>query len=412
MSMAVDTMRKPGPLSGVRVLDLTSVLMGPYCTQIMADLGADVIKVESPDGDTSRYVGPTKTPGRSGMFANLNRGKRGVVLDLRNPRGLALCLRLAAKADIVLHSMRKPAIERLGLDYAAVAAVNPGVIYASLYGFGKDGRYSGMPAYDDTIQAISGLAMLQAEINPEPQYVTTVVGDKVCALSAAYAVMAALFHRQRGGGGQEIEIPMFEVMTSFLLIEHIAGAVYDPPMGRPVYSRVVTPYRRPYKTTDGYLSVLVYNDKQWLRFAELSGRLGLDADTRFRSQSARSDNIAAFCAMVAEILAERTSSEWIELLEKAEIPVARLNSTEDLYSDPHLADVGFFKTIDDPLDGALRMPSAPVRFSQTPGGYDRAGPMLGEHTGEVLRELGVNDADQDELEQSGAIRRWRGKVKA
>lgn len=406
----LETEGKPGPLSGIRVLDLTSVLMGPYCTQIMADLGADVVKVESPDGDTSRYVGPSKTKGRSGMFTNLNRGKRGIVLDLRTPEGRQVCLRLAEKADIVLHSMRLPAIQRLGLDYSAVSAVNPGVIYASLYGFGKDGRYSGKPAYDDTIQAISGLAMLQAEINPEPQYVTTVVGDKVCALSAAYALMAALFHRQRGGGGQEIEIPMFEVMTSFLLVEHIAGAVYDPPLSRPVYERTVTPYRRPYKTKDGYLSVLVYNDKQWRRFAELAGRPDLATDQRFINQSARSANMAVFCTMVAEIIAERTSAEWLALLEEAEIPVARLNAMEDLHADPHLTDVGFFQEIDDPHDGRLRMPAPPVRFSETPARFKQAAPLLGEHTAEVLRELGIGEAELDGLEERGAIRRWREKA--
>lgn len=397
---------KKGPLDGIRILDLTSVLMGPYCTQIMADLGADVIKVESPDGDTSRYVGPTRTKGRSGMFTNLNRGKRGIVLDLRQEKGRDLCLKLAAKADIVLHSMRKPAIEKLGLDYAAVSAVNPGVIYASLYGYGRDGRYSGRPAYDDTIQGVSGLAMLQAEINPEPQYVTTVIGDKVSALSGAYAIMAALFHRQRGGGGQEIEVPMFEIMASFLLIEHIAGAIYDPPMGPPVYTRAVTPFRRPYKTQDGYVSVLVYNDKQWRRFTELAQRPDLAADERFRSQANRSANMADFCSIVAQILAQRTSAEWLDLLDKAEIPCARLNSTADLYTDPHLADVDFFKTLEDPRDGMLRMPAHPVRFSATPAGFSQAAPMLGEHTEDVLRELGLSVAELDELEAGGAIRRW------
>ncbi|HLT77392.1 MAG TPA: CoA transferase [Ferrovibrio sp.] len=406
------TGQKHGPLSGVRVLDLTSVLMGPYCTQILADLGADVVKVESPDGDTSRYVGPSKTKGRSGMFANLNRGKRGIVLDLRTAEGRKICLQLAEKADIVLHSMRLPAIQRLGLDYAAVSAVNPGVIYASLYGYGRNGRYSGRPAYDDTIQAVSGLTMLQAEINPEPQYVTTVLGDKVCALSAAYAIMAALFHRQRGGGGQEIEVPMFEIMASFLLVEHIAGAAYDPPLGPPVYTRTVTPHRRPYRTRNGYVSVLVYNDKQWRRFTELAGRPDLAADERFASQAARSANMADFCAMVAEIIAERTSEEWLELLDQAEIPCARLNSMADLYTDPHLSDVGFFRDLDDPHDGRLRLPFPPVRFSQTPADFKRAGPMLGEHTAEVLREIGLSEAELDQLEQRGAIRRWQEKTTA
>ena len=398
-----------GPLAGVVVLDLSSVLMGPYCTQIMADLGADVIKVESPAGDTSRYIGPGHTPDRRGTFLNLNRGKRGIVLDLVTPEGRALCLRLAAKADVVLHSMRPRAIAKLGLDYGSVKAVNPEVIYANLYGFGRAGRHADKPAYDDTIQALSGIAMLQAEINPEPQYVTTVLADKVSSLNAAYAVMAALFARERGGGGQEIEIPMFEVMASFVLVEHVVGAAYEPPLGPPVYTRTTTPHRRPYRTLDGHVAVLVYNNKQWRRFTALVDRPDLAADPRFATQADRSENMAAFCATVAQVLALRTTAEWIGLLEAAEIPVARLNTTQDLYGDPHLEDVGFFRRIEDPHDGSLRLPGYPLNFSRTPGGFTRAGPMLGEHTAEVLRGIGVTDAELDALEARGAIRRWAAR---
>jgi len=406
---ASNVKQKSGPLTGVTVLDLTSVLMGPYCTQIFADLGAKVIKVESPEGDTSRYIGPGKTADRRGTFLNLNRGKRGIVLDLTKKEGRDICLQLAAKSDIVLHSMRKQAIEKLQLDYAAVSAINPSVIYANMYGFGKDGRYSGKPAYDDTIQAVSGMAMLQAEINPEPQFVTTVLGDKVCSLSAAYALMAALFHRQRHGEGQEIEIPMFETMTSFLLVEHAVGAVYDPPISRPVYSRATTPHRRPYKTQDGYVAVLVYNDKQWRRFAELVQRPDLKVDERFSTQTARSTNMAEFCQMIGSIISERSTAQWIELLESAEIPVARLNSMEDLYTDPHLQDVGFFKSLDDPYDGRLKLPGFPLKFSKTPANFSRAGPMLGEHTAEVLGELGMSKVEIDTLVSIGAVQIWHGK---
>src|SRR5690606_1979274 len=213
-------------------------------------------------------------------------------------------------------------------------------------------------------------------------------------------------------GGQEIEVPMFEIMASFLLVEHIAGAAYDPPLGPPVYTRTVTPHRRPYRTRNGYVSVLVYNDKQWRRFTELAGRPDLAADERFASQAARSANMADFCAMVAEIIAERTSEEWLELLDQAEIPCARLNSMADLYTDPHLSDVGFFRHLDDPHDGRLRLPFPPVRFSQTPADFKRAGPMLGEHTAEVLREIGLSEAELDQLEQRGAIRRWQEKTTA
>ena len=394
---------KTGPLSGVRVLDLTSVLMGPYCTQILGDLGADIIKVENPEGDTTRYVGGSKRPGRSGMFSNLNRGKRCITLDLRNKAGRALCLRLAQQADVMIHSIRLGALERLGLGYAQVQAVNPDIIYCNLLGYGRSGRYSGKPVYDDTIQAISGMAMLQAEMNGEPQYVTTVLCDKVAALSAAYAINAALFNRQRGGGGQEIDVPMFESMASFLLAEHISGALYDPPLGRPVYERPVTPYRRPYKTRNGYLSVLVYNDKQWRRFAELTGHPELISDPRFASQADRSRNIGDFCRMVADILVQRDSEEWLQLLEQAEIPVAKLNRMDDLFTDPHLQDVGFFKAIDDPLDGRLRMPSQPVLFSKTPAGFDAAGPLQGQHGTEILQEFGLGADEISTLDEQGAF---------
>ncbi len=394
---------KTGPLAGVRVLDLTSVLMGPYCTQIMGDLGADIIKVENPDGDTTRFVGGSKRPGRSGMFSNLNRGKRCITLDLQSKAGREVCLRLVADADVMIHSIRLGAIERLGLAYPQVQAVNPNIIYCNLLGYGRTGRYSGKPVYDDTIQGISGMAMLQAEMNGEPQYVTTVLCDKIAALSAVYAINAALFSRQRGGGGQEIDVPMFEAMASFLLAEHISGALYDPPLGRPVYERPVTPYRRPYKTKNGYLSVLVYNDKQWRRFAELTGRQELASDPRFATQADRSRNIADFCRMVADILVQRDSEEWLQTLEAAEIPVARLNSMEDLFTDPHLADVGFFTPLDDPLDGRMRMPSQPVLFSKTPAGFDSAGPLLGQHTGEILDELGLAEGEIEDLRAQGAF---------
>lgn len=394
---------KSGPLSGVRVLDLTSVLMGPYCTQILSDLGADVIKVENPEGDTTRFVGGAKRHGRSGMFSNLNRGKRCITLDLRNPAGRDLCLRLAGKADVMIHSIRLQALQRLGLDYPKVRESNPDIIYCNLFGYGRDGRYSGKPVYDDTIQAISGMSMLQAEMHGEPQYVTTVLCDKIAALSAVYAINAALFSRQRGSGGQEIDVPMFESMASFLLAEHISGALYVPPLTRPVYERPVTPYRRPYKTRNGYLSVLVYNDKQWRRFVEISGRPELAADPRFASQADRSRNIADFCRMVADILLERDSEVWVEALEAAEIPVAKLNRMDDLFSDPHLQDVGFFKDLNDPLDGHLRLPSQPVLFSRTPAGFETAGPMQGEHTDQVLHEFGLENADIAALRKQGAF---------
>jgi crotonobetainyl-CoA:carnitine CoA-transferase CaiB-like acyl-CoA transferase len=398
------TMSRRGPLQGVRILDLTSVLMGPYATQVFADMGAEVIKIESPQGDTSRFVGPAKTRGKAAIFANLNRGKKGVVIDLARPEGRDIALQLATRVDVVIHSMRLQAIQKLGLDYGEIFKVNPRVIYANLYGYGRAGPYAPKSAYDDTIQAMSGMAMLQAHINPEPQYVTTVLGDKVTALTAAYAILAALFHRERSGEGQEIEVPMFETMASFLLVEHIAGAAFDPPLGPPVYTRAVTPDRRPYRTRDGYVSVLVYNDKQWQRFAALSGHPEYASDPRFATQSARSTHMAEFCQLVSQIIEERTTGEWLEALDRAGIPVARLNSTEDLLTDPHLQAVGFFRSIDDPVDGPVRLPGPPVHFSKTPAGFERPAPSLGQDTIEVLTGLGMDRSTIDDLARRGVVR--------
>jgi crotonobetainyl-CoA:carnitine CoA-transferase CaiB-like acyl-CoA transferase len=378
-----------GPLAGIRVLDLTSVRMGPYCTQILADLGADVIKVESPAGDTSRYIGPGKTPDRRGTFLNMNRGKRGVVLDLSQPEGRELCLRLAAKSDIVLHSMRSQAIGKLGLDYEAVRAVHPEVIYANLYGFGRDGRYAGRPAYDDTIQAISGMAMLQAEINDEPQYVTTVLGDKVCSLSAAYALMAALFHRQRGGGGQEIEVPMFETMVSFLMAEHLFGRAFEPPLGEAGYPRLLTAYRRPYPTRDGYLAVLPYLDDHWRAFCHLAGRPDLAASAPFATLEARSANIEAVYREVAAILSTKTTAEWVGALTPTGVPFTIVNTLEALFDDEHLAAVEFWETMEHPTEGTLRTTAPPIAFSKTAASVRRPPPRLGEHSVELLGEAGL-----------------------
>ena len=244
--------RGKGPLAGVRVLDLTSVLMGPYATQIFADLGADVIKVEDPRGDTTRFLPPGPEPGRGAMFINLNRGKRSLALDLKQPAARAALLRLVKNTDVFLHSMRAGAINRLGLDYASVREANPDIIYANLYGFGRAGSYRDYPAYDDIVQAAAGLADLQSRLNGgEPAYLATVVADKVAGLTAAYAICAALYAREKGAGGQEIEVPMFETLVSFVCAEHLSGSLFDPPIGPPEYPRVVSAERRPYRTADG-----------------------------------------------------------------------------------------------------------------------------------------------------------------
>lgn len=259
-------MGSSGPLAGVRVVDLTAMVMGPYCTQIMADMGADVIKVEPPQGDDTRYISVGPAPGMSGVFVNVNRGKRGVSLDLKSDSGQTAMRALIAGADVFIHSMRAKAIGRLGLSYADVAAINPAIVYTNCYGYGRRGPKRDLPAYDDTIQAACGLPAVQQQLTGEANYVGTILADKVAGLTALYATMMALFHRERTGEGQEVEIGMFEAVASFMLVEHANGAMFEPALGPAIYPRTVAPNRRPYRTSDGYIAALIYNDKHWAAF--------------------------------------------------------------------------------------------------------------------------------------------------
>jgi crotonobetainyl-CoA:carnitine CoA-transferase CaiB-like acyl-CoA transferase len=385
-----------GPLSGVRVLDLTSVLMGPYCTQMLADLGADVIKLESPSGDTTRQLGKAVRPGMSGMFLNLNRGKRGIVLDLREENSREALHRLIAMSDVFIHSNRPNAAEKLGIDYASIAAINPRIVYCGLYGFGRGGRYFGKPAYDDIIQATSGMARLQEEASGVPGYVASSVADKVCSLTAAYAINAALFHRERTGEGQEIDVPMFETVVSFLFAQHLTGSAFDPPLGRPAYPRVVSRLRRPHRTATDDICVLIYNDKHWRRFVDIIGRPDLLDDPRFATLAARSSNLEDYFALLDAELMRRPALEWCALFENAEIPVASMQAVDDVLEDEHLADVDFWTALESG-DGRQRLPRPPVRFSRTPARIAGPAPTLGEHTSSILSELGYSASEIEQL---------------
>ncbi|HZF43244.1 MAG TPA: CoA transferase [Sphingomonadaceae bacterium] len=384
--------RGQGPLAGVRVLDLTSVIMGPYATQIFADLGADVVKVESPDGDTTRHLPPGPEPDRGAMFMNLNRGKRSLVLDLKQPAARDVLLRLAGDADVFVHSMRAAAIGRLGLGYDAVRAANPRIVYANLYGFGAGGPYADHPAYDDIVQAASGLVALQARLSGgEPTYLATVVADKVAGLTGAYAIIAALYAREKTGAGQEIEVPMFETMVSFAMTEHLCGSLFDPAIGPPEYPRVTSPTRRPYRTADGHLGVMIYTDRQWAAFFAVLGHPDWSRDSAFATMRSRTENIGAVLGRLADVMQSRTTAEWLPLLRQAQIPATPINSPADLLVDPHLLATGFWEERDTP-DGRLRFPGIPTRFGGTPGAIGDAGPALGADSRKVLTAAGLSEA--------------------
>ncbi len=377
-----------GPLSGVRVVDLTAMVFGPYCTQIMADMGADVIKVEAPGGDNTRHISVGPEPGMSGVFVNVNRGKRSVVLDLQTEAGKAALSAIIETADVFIHSMRSRAIGKLGFSYEQVAAINPTIVYTNCYGYGRRGPDRDLTAYDDTIQAECGLPMVQQMLTGEANYVGTIIADKVAGLTALYATMMALFHRERTGEGQEVEVSMFETMASFMLVEHANGAMFTPPLGPAVYPRVVAPNRRPYRTRDGQISALVYNDKQWSAFVN-AVQPEWAANPEYATLEQRARQIDTVYALLAETFRERTTAQWLELLRSLDIPAAPLRSLDELFDNPHLNAVGFFETVDT-SSGPVRFPGIPTGFSRTPGRVGGPAPALGAHTGEILQELGLN----------------------
>ena len=395
--------RLQGPLAGVKVLDLTSVLMGPYATQIFADLGADVIKVEGPSGDTTRALPPGHDATRGGMFLNVNRGKRSLALDLKQPSARAALLKLAEGADVFIHSMRAQAIGRLGLDYAALRTANPKIIYANMYGFARSGPYRDYPAYDDIVQAASGLVDLQKRLSGgEPAYVATVLADKVSGLTGAYAVMAALYAREKTGHGQEIEIPMFETLVSFTMIEHLCGSLFQPPLGPPEYPRVTSESRRPYRTRDGHIGVMIYNDKHWRAFFAALGDPEWSRDPMFATMRSRTENIGAVLGRLADVMLTKTTAEWEALFREAEIPAMAIASTQDLLSDPHLVATGFW-TERETDAGALRFPGIPTGFMGTPGAIGDPGPALGADSLSILAEAGLGEAEIAAMQASGAV---------
>jgi crotonobetainyl-CoA:carnitine CoA-transferase CaiB-like acyl-CoA transferase len=327
----------------------------------------------------------------SGVFVNVNRGKRGIVLDLQTDAGTRALRALVETADVFIHSMRAKAIAKLGFGYEEVAAINPAIVYTNCYGYGRRGPHRDRPAYDDTIQAECGLPAVQQQLTGEADYVGTIMADKVAGLTALYATTMALFHRERTGEGQEVEVAMFETMASFMLVEHANGALFDPPLGPAVYPRTVAPNRRPYRTSDGHIAALIYNDKHWNAF--MNAVQPPWASELYSTLEQRAHQIDTVYGFVAETMKQRTTQEWLALFGELEIPAAPLNTPGDLFDDPHLNAVGMFETVDTP-HGPVRFPGVPTWFSRTPGRVAGPAPELGADTAEVLAEIGTSSPPQ------------------
>jgi len=395
--------RSARPLAGVRIVDLTTVVLGPYATQMLGDLGADVIKVEGPDGDTTRHTGPSRNPRMASLFLGTNRNKRSIVLDIKAPAARDVLLRLIDTADVFVHNIRPQKLAKLGLGPDALLARRPQLIYAAIHGWRQDGPYGGRPAYDDIIQGFAGVAGLMEILTGEPRYMPTILADKTCGLMATQAILAALLHRHRTGRGQMVEIPMFETMVSYLMVEHLYGHTFDPPEGDLGYARVLAPWRRPYRTADGCICMLAYTDRQWRRFWQAAGRPEMMDDPRFVDLAARTRHIDDVYRMAGEALAARTSQEWLAVLDEIEIPAGPVNTLADLPEDPHLAAIGFFRRMSHPTEGAIVMPDIPLRFSDSPAEISRLPPSLGEHGREILDELGLSSEHIDALAAAGAL---------
>ena len=393
-----------GPLSGVRVVDLTTVVVGPICTRTLADYGADVIKVEAPGGDLLRTMAEgSRTPGMSGKFINFNRNKRSIVLDLKNKYGHAALLRLIGKADVFVSNVRPEALARAGLDHASLAKLNPRLIHCSILAFGRGGRYYNRPAYDPIVQSLSGVAGTIARATGEPRFVPMVMSDHTSGLIAAQCIGFALYRREKTGKGEAIDVPMLENMASFVSSEHLGAATFDPPVGPTGDGRLLSPNYRPLPTKDGYVTVRPNTNAQALAFFDAIGRPELKTDPRFDSAAARTKNAAAYFEVQREGLTGKTTDEWVELFDRLDVPAARYNSIDDLLTDPHLADVGFFQPEDHPSEGRIRRTKLANTFSGGAREDETHAPRTGEHTREVLAEAGYSAPEIDALFSARAV---------
>lgn len=400
--MKSDDQDAQGPLAGIKILDLSTMILGPLATQYLGYMGADIIKIEAPSGDLTRHIGPRKSPNMGAFFLNSNINKRSVVLDLKNPASAPALRRMIEQSDVVFHSIRRAAAGRLGLLYADLAAINPQILFCHVTGFLNDGLYSERPAYDDVGQALSGLASMLTSVAGEPRYVPNIMADKVTAIHAAYAVAIGLFHRERTGVGQEICVPMMETMVGFNLVEHMWGKLFEPPLGEMGYEPIRQSSRRPCKTTDGYICIMPYSDSHWREFFALAGAAELLEQPMFATFAGRQANIVRVWEEVQTQVAKKSTATWNALLATSDIPYAPVNSMDDLLVEPHLESVGFWNLVDHPSEGQLRLPNHPLKMSKSPAALHRLPPRLGEHTREILGDFGFDEVEIQELIKSGA----------
>ena len=394
---------KEGPLSGIRILDLTAIVLGPMATQMLGDYGADVIKIEPFEGDRIRGTGVSIGPGMSALFLALNRNKRSIALNLKSPEGVVVLQKLIPTVDVIIHNMRVSAIERLGFGYGSVSKMNPNIVYCAATGFDQDGPCGDRPALDDIIQAASGLVSLNSLRGNEPEYTPSLIADKTAGMAVVNAVLAALVHRGRTGKGQYVEVPMFETMVTFMMTEHLAGMTYKSFPAKAGYDRLLEGGRKPTRTVDGYMAILPYTGEHWDELFKMAGRPELIEKYQVHNTRSRSANVVELYAELRRIVLLKTTSEWMKVCERLDIPATPIYALDDLPQHPQLQAVKLFCTAKHPSQGTIAYLRPPTKFSATPASIRALAPELGEHTEIILREAGFESAEIDDLESCRAV---------
>lgn len=388
-------------LHGITIVDLTTIVAGPFATSMLGDLGATIIKVEAPGGDGFRDTVPSRSNGMGAPFMNINRNKQSIGLNLKHPAGHAALVRLVTEADVLVHNMRPKAVAALDIGPQSLRKVNPDLIYCTAIGYGSDGPYGDRPAYDDVVQAEAGWAHLLSDDQGTPRLAPTIVADKIAALYVTQAILAALVARKSGQPAPIVEVPMFEALASFTLAEHLSGRLFDPPIGPVGYNRLTTPHRRPHRTSDGYLVALPYTTRHWQAFFRLVGRDELAEAEWVVDPAERARNAGKLYQLLGEITPSRSTQQWLDALATIDVPASRVNSLDDVIDDRHLSEIGFFERVEHPTEGAITSVRHPVRYDG-PVSDDLPTPRLGSDTWRVLADIGFDEDELADLLATGA----------